>query len=435
MPYLPARSGLARSGVTYTGWSQQTFRITIGGTTRTTDISSVTGSGSVSNQLDQPSRCEFTVVSGTAPVAGQPVVVTRATPNEHMFSGSILSVRAQSFNQTTPTLYHCSCADLWWLLNRRLVTKQYRDLSANAILADIVGNYTVGGFTVGYAPETLGTIAAFDCTLEPAGDAIRRLAKACGGAYVDIDPERHITMAATFPVGNAPSLDDDSPLVQPTLTRDVSQTRTTQYIIGGSTRALGPSDPGVTTIAVEDTGRFRSTAGGFALVGQNIVTYTGKSTANGNGLLTGCTGINYLISEGDTVSVLETDSLGSTAGLGAILGGSDADGVIQDAFSLDGLDATAADAAAVNEVDVFGTNVATLEYGISDDRYTRVGQVATVAITDPMTISGTFTVQNVMEFFQRPPSGTSVVVAKRITVSPYHKRLTQVLNDVVAAIR
>lgn len=209
MAYLQARAGIARAGVTYAGLSYPTVKVTIAGTDRTTNVL-YKGFG-ITQNLDGQATARL-VVSGFTPAVGNEITVTYRTPNEYLFSGTIMRRRYRANGQLV--WWELDCGDYRWLLDRyALVNASYSSCGKNTAIARILGfTDPASGFAIGRVPSSLGDIDATGITFtqDRVSDAIGRVCDMAGAhwyighdkqisAFVDDDED-----------GNPLALDDAS---------------------------------------------------------------------------------------------------------------------------------------------------------------------------------------------------------------------------------
>lgn len=433
MAYLHARSGIARSGVTYAGWTPPKIQIGIAGTNRSTNVLSEDCTLTIPS--DSPATLNFTVKNLT-PTVGSDVKFTYATPNDYWFGGTLLVKRQRPVNNATSgLLWDCTAVGYEWLLDRYdVVRARYRSTGVGTIAADILSQFTDGGFRVGYCPSDLGNID-MDFTFETVYRALVRVATAVG-AKVEITPDRIVNIYSTYPdaayatvTGTAIQRESFQ------YTQDLTQVRTRVLYRGRGTTAAAAGDAGATTLSVTDTGPF-SMSGGFAASGQNLITYTSTSVGSGEGALTGVTGIDYDITEGDAVDVLviATDSSAQTA-LATLLGGGLSGQAT--AYLEDGrLSQAEATVRGVADLATFGGALDEVRFAYKAvQRHLKVGRTLTLNIASPISVSGDFTIQVV----QVQPYGrvgeSFTQVFQHVSLSPYLRSLTTLLSKTTGGVQ
>lgn len=433
MAYLQARSGIARSGVTYAGWTKPAITITISGTTRTTNVRYE--ACTIRTTADGTAPVFTFLVKGLTPALGADVKVLYTTPDDYLFAGTLL--QAEPVTPISPIAanvqWACTAVGYQWLMDRYdLVTKQYPSTGVNHIVADILASFTNGGFRVGYVPSGLGNLN-MDFTLETVSGATNRIARA-KGAFWELSHDKVLSMytsALPYPEAALPTLGNSSQVRELSYRSDLTQVRTRAIIRGRGSSTTGVVGAGASTIELEDISPF-DVAGGQAIVTQNIITYTGTSTASGVGSLTGVTGLVYEVPQGSEVNILNiTVGSAETTALATLLGGG-LSGQATHAVSNNRISAAECAARGQAELDVFGAAITDFEYVTMSDRYTRVGRQVTASITSPLTISGTFRIQAVVIHPYGPISGTTATLSKQVSASKFSRSLTTLLKEIEA---
>jgi len=426
MAYLHARSGIARSGVTYCGWTPPVMRVYIAGTNRSTNVA--LGEARVTVSSDRPATFAFTV-DGITPAVGSDVKLTYATPNDYWFAGTLLQIQAAPEGVKSASLrWHCTAVGYEWLMDRYdLVRAQYVSRGVSTIVGDILATYTNGSFRVGYCPSSLGNLT-MEFTFEPVSRCLERIAKAVGATW-EITPDRCVNVFVTYP--DAASATVGNSTVQAKTFRymqDLTQVRTRVLYAGHGTTTTAACSASATTIDVADTGIF-SSSGGSALSGRTLLTYTSTSTASGPGQLTGVTGIDFDIAENDPLDIIveDTDSAADTA-LATLLGGGLSGQAT--AFLQDGrLSQGEAETRATQDLATFGGSLEEVSFTyVRPLRHLRPGRTLTLNITSPLTVSGAFTIQAV-EIVPYGRTGEAFTnVFQTVSLSPYLRSLTTLLS-------
>lgn len=177
MAFTQARSGLIRSGAFHVGLYGREHTVTIGGTDRSTNVRPI--DFSITQSLKAGHRGTFSI-TGITPTNLQEFILQEGNPNRYLFSGHILRLGVPLDQELL--VYEVTCHDYRWLLDRfKRVTKSYNNKGINTIVADILVNFTDGGFTPGSIPSSLGNASVtFDGVL--VSDALNRLAALRPGA-------------------------------------------------------------------------------------------------------------------------------------------------------------------------------------------------------------------------------------------------------------
>lgn len=430
MAYLQARSGIARSGVTYCGWTPPSVKAYINGVDRSSSI--LRDSWSLTTRSDgTPSTFSFKVKTIT-PAVGQSVTVTYATPNDYLFAGTILQLSAAPETPSSAALqWQCVAVGHQWRLDRYdLVTAEYGAASVFTIASDILDRFTDGDFRIGYCPESLGYIA-MTFTFETVWKSLQRLAKAVG-AICELTPDGVINIyaAGTYPEAALATVTASSILARSlTYTADLTQVRTRTLYQGRGTTTAAPVTAGDTTVEVNDTGMFAE-AGGSAVGGRNLFTYTTISTTSGAGSLTGCSGILYDIAAGEAVDLIVdvTDGAAETA-LATLLGGGlsgQATNYLQDGR----LSESEATARASADLDTFGSALEDVAFTYqTPQRYARAGRSVTLSVSSPLSVAGTFSIQAITLTPRGVPSSTNFEFHQQVELGSFSRTLNDLLRQ------
>jgi hypothetical protein len=433
MAYLQARSGIARSGVTYCGWTPPNIVAYIGGVDRTASILR-DGNWRLQTRADgTPPIFQFTTKTIT-PVVGQDVKVTYTTPDEYLFAGTLLQRNTEPVSPSSSVLqWVCTAVGYQWLLDRyALVLAQYDSVGVGTMVADLLYRFTNGGFRVGYIPSSLGNLT-MTFTFETVYDALQRIAVACG-AVLDLGPDKIVSIypAGTYPEVALSTLTEAGILTKSLAFReDLTQVRTREIFRGQGSSASAVVSPGATLVPVEDASVF-SPSGGTAVSGVNMFTYTGLTASSGPGSLSGCSGILRDIKQGDAVDIIvDANDASKIAALATILGGGlsgQATNYVEDnRISIsEGTARTTADLAAIGgalEEPSFTMK--------TPQRYIRAGRSFTLNVANPLSISGTFTIQSVELVPYGVIGGTKFEVRQKLQLGSF----TRSLNDLLQQLR
>ncbi len=428
MAYLQARSGIARSGVTYCGWTPPNVVCKIAGTDRTNSM--LRQGWSLSARADgTPATFSFRI-RGVTPTVGQDVKVAYSTPDDYLFGGTILQRTAvPQTTGSTKLVWDCTAVGYQWLLDRYdVVLRQYASTGVGTMVADILHSCTDGGFRVGYIPSSLGNLT-MDFTFETVWGALKRIAKACGGV-LELTPDRVVNIYTSYPEAALATVTQAAMLERSlTYREDLTQVRTRTLYEGRGTTVSAEVSAGAVTVPVNDTGLF-SSSGGSAVSGRNLFTYTGRSTTTGSGSLTGVSGLLYDLSINDEVKVIaEVIDAGATTALATLLGGG-LSGQVTNYLQDGRLSLGEAEARATEDLDVFAGSLeeATYTYKVPQ-RYVRAGRAVTISVTDPLTISGTFTMQSVTMTAYGDIGGTDFAVHQQVEASGFTRTLTDLLQQ------
>ncbi len=432
MAFYQARSNVCRSGVTYAGWAPPNISLRINGTDRTSSVV-LDGNFVLTLKADgTPATMSFTLKNLT-PTLGQEVWLLFTFPNEFLFAGTLLQAEAV-IQDTTVVLWHCTAVGYQWLLDRYdRVLKTYHSTGVGTIVADILARYTDGSFRVGYCPSSLGNLD-MTFTFETVTGALNRLAKAAN-AFWNVEPfdenTRIVNLYDTYPQ-TAPATVTQSSIIADQLTYrpDLTQVRTREiFQASGSTTSAAVSYA-ATTIPLDDVSSFL-TGGGYAVSGESLITYTGVSATGGAGSLTGVSGLLDDLAQGDAVDivVITVDAAATTAlatRLGAGLSGQATN------YLSDGrLSAGEAASRSTTDLAVFDTILEDTGWTYKTVRRgLRVGQSVTLAITNPISVSGTFLIQVVQWKPYGVFGGTNTQVFQSVEASRYVRSMTDLLSQI-----
>ncbi len=434
MAFYQARSNVCRAGVTLAGWTPPNISLTINGTNRTSSVV-LDGNFVLTLKADgTPATMSFTVKNLT-PTVGQDVALKFASPNEYLFAGTLLQAEAvtESPRGTSTVFWHCTATSYPWLLDRYdRILKKYRSVGVGTMVADILSRYTNGGFRVGYCPSSLGNLD-MDFTFETVSGAMNRIAKAAN-AFWQVEPfdgtSRIVNMYNSYPQ-TAPATVTETSIIGDSLkyVPDLTQVRTRTVFQGSGSSASAAVAFGSTTIPVDDISPFLA-AGGYAVSGQSLITYTGVSSASGAGSLTGVSGLLEDMAQGDTVDLLTiTVDAAATTALATRLGGG-LSGQATNYLSDGRLSADEASNRADTDLAVFDAPLEDAGWTYKTvKRWLRVGQSVTVAIANPVTVSGSFLIQVVTWKPYGIFGGTNTQVFQSVEASRYVRSMTDLLSQ------
>lgn len=431
MAYLQARAGIARSGVTHTGWTPPNVVCKIAGTDRTGSILNTAESPwAITLRADgTPSTFQF-VTKDFTPTVGQAVTITYATPTDYLFTGVILQRQATPISPSSAALHWvCTAIDDRWLMDRYdRVLESYLSRGVGSIVADILARFTDGGFRVGYCPSSLGTLT-IELTRETVSGAIERIARAVGAVWRVTN--RVVDVYVTYPEAALATVTQAEILAGSfTYQDDLTQVRTRAVFAGRGSTTTSAVAAGASTIPVADLSPF-SASGGDIVSGTVEATYTGVApTGDGSGTLTGCTGITHDLASGVEVSIFvdQTDAAAAAA-LATTLGGGlsgQATNTLQDGR----LSISEATARATGDVSVFGgalTDV-TFTYG-RPVRHLTAGRTLTLAVTAPLSLSGNHTVQSITITRRGAMGGVNIEVNQRVQFGQFSRTITDLLRQ------
>lgn len=378
--------------------------VLIAGTDRSASV--LSGDCQLTLALSQPGMLHITAyASGWTPAKGQAIEIRDdgASGSVAWFAGTITAVSRRIETATTRLLYSITAQDYRWLLDRYdTVTGWWASKGINTILRDVLASHTNGGFTVGYAPASLGTLDRFEAVNERVTSVIQRLADAAG-AYWEVDVYKRVNIFTTPAHKSAGTVTVDN------TSNNVSEfawsddltdiaTRARLVAAGTTTRAVtAASETGY--VYVYDQTQF-SGSGGDAYLGTDLITYVSTTTVTGSEALVGISGVTQDWPIGTSVRpVIEADDSSAQTALATLLGGSLSGIAVraEDASSLTRSEATAKASAIL---DFYSAGVSQLSGVLVDGRHDDAqhawpGASVSVTLTSPVTVSGTWRIQSV----------------------------------------
>lgn len=432
MAYVQARSGLVRSNAFHCGWTPASWTVYIAGTDRNANVQNHDQWEWTLTLRADGSPATFTFQTyGITPAVGQDVKVVYATPNDYLFGGTLLQANAQPTSSYAAAVrWNCTAVGYHWLLDRYTpVLAQYRSVGVGTMVADLLYRFSNGSFKAGYIPSSLGNLS-MDFTFESVWGALQRIAKAVG-AVVRVTPERTIDLyTGSYPEAALATVTENTILAESlTYSKDLTQVRTRTLYEGQGTTASSAVAAGSATVPVNDVGPF-ATAGGSAISGRSLFTYTTRSTESGAGSLTGCSGILYDIAAEDAVAIMvdATDSSAVTA-LATLLGGG-LSGQATDYLQDGRLSLSELTARGVANRGTFGGALEDVSFTYqTPSRYVRPGRDVTLAVTVPIAISGLFTIQGVTLSRRGALTAGNFEVYQSVDLGDFTRTLTDVLKQ------
>jgi hypothetical protein len=390
MAYYHARANVCRAGVTYAGLADHPFKAVIGTTDRTNAI--LYDSFTITTALDgSPSTCAFTV-QGFTPTKGHDVILTLG--GELIWGGTLTEIRVQAQKFVSGAVFYaCQAIDWTWLMDRyaRVHLRIPENTAVNQAVASVLRDYTDGGFARGYVPMDLPDVGPIVFEGETVSGAIRRIA-AAAGAFVRMRPQKRIDVFDVLPDSNALTLGNSSAIRDVVYEDSLSQVRTRTYYVGGGGTTTSNVTYSATTVPVDECGWY---SGSQAFANGDVFSYTGRTVTSGPGSLTGVSGLAVDLPQGTTVSVLaQADDATAQTALATLLGGGRS-GVAVGWFADGRLSQGEVDQRAAEDVAAFKSAIPALAYATAQ-RYHEPGKSVVVSTTDPVTISGTFRIQQVV---------------------------------------
>lgn len=183
----------------------------------------------------QVDRCTFKIWAygdrTFRPVVGREVIITDGSTR--VFGGLIVRVSATGLDYPK-TEYSVECMDYTRLLDQHLVAETYENMTIEAIISDILANFTPGSITDG-GVDCLTVIDYIQFKYEPVSDCIRQLAEIVGfDWYVDYFKVLYFQSPTTVPasveVTDSGGIYDINSLI---IRKDTSQLRNSIIVRGG----------------------------------------------------------------------------------------------------------------------------------------------------------------------------------------------------------
>lgn len=391
MAYLEARAGIARAGVTYAGWAEPRFTITVGGTAQTANI--LHDSFVVQRSIrSAAATMRFRCVNFT-PTLGQRVEVLGCTPNERLFSGAIVR-RTQRIQMGLTAIYECEAVNDIWLLD---FLQPYGVMGPRGLRQALEYLCTTWApdFRVGFVASGLANVptTTFTGSRRPS-DIISDWVSTNDGAYWRVRPDRTIDVftASTVPDGNGLTIINGTAVSAFSEMSDIAQITTQVASVGQTTTLTSAYRANASTLSVAECAIF-DPAGGKVLAPSGVGIYSAVSAASGAGTLTLTTALTtdlaadtpvaYLNIQGDLTAISDlSTALAVTNGTA-------------ERWLLD--PSTTYAAATARAIAFLGANneaASTIRYRTTERRV-EPGQAVAVNITAPITLAATYVITDV----------------------------------------
>jgi len=250
----------------------------------------------IADILDEtPNTCAFRV-NGAVPPDGAEVIITQGSRNrlDRLFAGYCLTVRQRYAGKPANVQADVAAVDYTWLLGFQKVTKQYRGLSASAIVVDLVQTYAgANGFTTQAVAPNLPVLDEITFTDEDLPTAITRTMRRAGAYwYVDYLKDVHAFFEDAGS-GTPRALTPIHPtLANVTKAGDRTQVLSRVYVEGRGSRVVSDVLPGDALIPLESADMFTAAADVFGKVayagssgGAQHVAFTGVIPGGGGSLV------------------------------------------------------------------------------------------------------------------------------------------------------
>lgn len=395
-------AGVLRCGAGRSGYFRAVAAFSIAGTSVG---SAIKPAATIYDELDATPNTARVSVRGSStftPAKGQEIIIGLGNATNRIFAGHILNVSLrQHFRDKKRPTFDLDCIDYSWQLDwKRVQGKAWSSTAVGTIASEIVSTFAPA-FTM--RVEAGLTSVDFQSNHdERVSEALSRLMKMVGGYwYVDYDRIVHVFVNPETDA-NAVALDStNTKFWDLQYEEDITQTRTRVRVTGGASTTTAVAAVGATSLAIDDTRLFAS-AGGYALVGANQLTYTGKSATSGPGNLTGIpsssTGsIVTAIAQGESVRVLAIQQDATAAAAIATLIGT-GDGYLEHSIEDGQLGDSAANQLASGDLILNKDPDKRLSW-LTRDIFIKSGKIITLSTTNAKTgqvLSGTFQIQRVV---------------------------------------
>jgi hypothetical protein len=460
MPNEYARSGF-HCGETASGYFDETFAVTIGGTDRTRKCHF--DSLSITERADNaPSELNLSVW-GFTPTLWQEIKIFDGgiDVGVPIFAGHILKITQKSHRSGERPTFDLVATDYHWLLDRyTLVTKRWMNVGVSTVVGDLITNYTNGGFTLGYCSSALGNVTDLSVYHVRVTDVLKRLVDTVSGAYFTVDYRKRISLfTSPDEEGNALTLSDSATdFWDFEYEQDGSQVQTMVRGIGGGavlTAAAGgyiPSELSITlggqsevALSVDEAGWYDNSqningvpthiGNPYLWLDVNALTFRSRSVSSGAGTVNveaygGAVGTDQYIEDVKLATTLnvaneQTDSSAQNTlqtALGGVYSGQ-AMGLYQD----ERLSWASVTTKVTAQLARYKDPLKMIRFTTTSP-YVRPGRTVTVTLTHPTTISATLQIQEVVITGRRNvPLTGSVKFDRRVTAGAFLRDLPDAL--------
>lgn len=441
-----ARSGQVRSGQFRSGdVSNWGLTVHINGVDQS--LFSLKRSLTITDSMGSaPSEAALTVRTAAAPSVGHTVEVYNGGYGTGVpyFRGRITTIGPFGAKKRVGGVvrYPLNCTDWTWDLNRYRVTARYDNLGINSILARLLAAYSEGGFTVGYAPASLGTLNQIEFSGASLVDAIDQLAgRVSGGAYWTCDYDRRVSIIPASEqdpslAGSTVTVTNGDGTMRPEYTEDLTETFTRVIAVGGGSETTAVTSAASTTITVAELGWYSSAGGSFQANNQTG-TYTGVSGASGAGNLTGVSGLSRDIPIGTSIRPRhQADDAAAQTALAALVGGA---GVRELHYSNETLDDAGVRLVAAAALAIRKSKFVSFTYEEEDDpvRNLMAGKTISVSYTGniPVSITSGRVQQVKMVVVGAAQASAPPKVYRQVTVAPLSQGLIEYLDKLAISSR
>lgn len=409
------------------------FSAVIGGSTRV--VSTEPGEFSIVDRLSAASEATL-YVRGFVPAEFSDVkLYNGGTGGTRLFCGTVITPTYDAVRLGDEPWHQLQCQDYTWLINRyKRVRGIYSGIGINTCLRQVLASFTDGGFTVGYCPSSLGNVT--DLVFEDATvtDVLDQLAEIADGFWdVDGDKRVHIFTDPDHLSTDSITLDASSKNFSGLkVTRDGTEIATRVIVHGAAVQVTSLTSSASTTLPVEECSPFvgASTTSGSVFVNGMAIAYTGVSVTSGPGNLTGVTGLTADVPQGASAQVRVVVEDGTAqSDLATLLGGG-LSGIAEITVQSSGANIDGCTGLANSILATRKASQVQLSYRTQDQVHTGAqgtvpGQVVSVSLSSPSTVSGDFRVQSVDIGVKQggKVAGTTLGFERRVNLAPYNRVL------------
>jgi hypothetical protein len=250
---------VARLGATRLGYVGGGAFVAVGGLPQTGNVK--LGTLEIVDELNEtPNTCRFRIIGPTTITTGQEVIITLGSQNgRRLFAGHVLAAQQSYWEKPANVRTDVQAVDYTWQFGFPKVTKRYANLSATAIVQDLIATYAAAnGFTGLNVATGLPTIPEITFTNEDLGEALSRTANRIGAYwYVDYVKDVHFFFTDTAQTP-APLVPTHRSLDNVTRDTDRSQALTRVYVEGRGSTLLSNVDIGDTILPLEAVDMFQA---------------------------------------------------------------------------------------------------------------------------------------------------------------------------------
>jgi len=301
MARMYALGGLMRGGASRGGYIDGRVYVSIGGSDvgwvkDDPKVGTLINSLSITQQLDEvPDTATLRINAAVPPAGGEVVIALGSQNGRRLFAGYGLT-RQQLYAADKPANIQAdfSAVDYTWLLAFAKVTKQYRNVSGTAIIADLIATYgAANGFTTAAVQANLPALE-ITFTDEDVPNAITRLMRRLGGHwFVDYAKDVHAWIGEDATMAPPMDLTPTHPsLADVRATVDQTQALTRCYVEHRGSSLIAGVAAGETILPVEAIDAFQAFADVFLKVslpgadgGAKHLTFTGVVPSAGGTLV------------------------------------------------------------------------------------------------------------------------------------------------------